>query len=61
MKQLVALAASVAVALLVATGAAAATGSTCKLARIEEWPVRVMNNQLLIAPPVVRARKSLAS
>src|SRR5215471_15289797 len=48
MMKLVALAASVAVALGVASGAAAATGSTCKLARIEEWPVRVMNNVLLI-------------
>lgn len=48
MKQLVALAASVAAALMVVTGAAAATGSTCKLARIEEWPVRLMNNLLLI-------------
>ena len=47
-RRLASLKAVVAFALVVVTGVAAATGSTCKLARIEEWPVRLMNNVLLI-------------
>jgi len=46
-KQLAFLAVSSIVALIV-SGIAAAAGSNCKLVRIEEWPVRLVNNRLLI-------------
>ena len=46
-KQLAFLAVSSIVALIM-SGIAAAADSNCKLVRIEEWPVRLVNNRLLI-------------
>ena len=42
------LAAPIAIALAMAIATAAAAGSNCKMVRIEEWPVRLEKNRLLI-------------